>query len=106
MSKDKYTKSTLLDGEKIIYSARVHRFSFVFGIVLVCIGALMLNPPDISGEERPQEESEQVIGGGDPFGPNIGSPIKVEPEALSYEIFMWGDIGLVTDVRYYGVAPH
>jgi len=30
----------------------------------------------------------------------------VEPEALSYEIFMWGDIGLVTDVRYYGVAPH
>lgn len=29
-----------------------------------------------------------------------------EPEALSYEIFMWGDIGLVTDVRFYGVAPH
>lgn len=27
-------------------------------------------------------------------------------EALSYEIFMWGDVGLVTDVRYYGVAPH
>ena len=39
----------------------------------------------ITGEERPQEESEQVIGGGDPFGPNIGSPIKVEPEALSVE---------------------
>lgn len=29
-----------------------------------------------------------------------------EPEALSYEIFMWGDIGLSTDVRFYGVAPH
>ena len=29
-----------------------------------------------------------------------------DPEALSYEIFMWGDIGIVTDVRYYGVAPH
>lgn len=29
-----------------------------------------------------------------------------EAEALSYEIFMWGDIGLVNDVRYYGVAPH
>jgi len=29
-----------------------------------------------------------------------------EPEALSYEIFMWGDIGIITDVRYYGVAPH
>lgn len=32
--------------------------------------------------------------------------VYVEPEALSYEIFMWGDIGLITDVRYYGVAPH
>ena len=31
------------------------------------------------------EESEQVIGGGDPFGPNVGAPIKVEPEALSVE---------------------
>jgi len=29
-----------------------------------------------------------------------------EPEALSYEIFMWGDIGLIPDVRFYGVAPH
>jgi len=29
-----------------------------------------------------------------------------EPEALSYEIFMWGDVGLVSDVRFYGVAPH
>lgn len=29
-----------------------------------------------------------------------------EPEALSYEIFMWGDIGLTPDVRFYSVAPH
>lgn len=29
-----------------------------------------------------------------------------EPEALSYEIFMWGDVGMMTDVRFYGVAPH
>ncbi len=29
-----------------------------------------------------------------------------EPESLSYEIFMWGDIGLIPDVRFYGVAPH
>lgn len=29
-----------------------------------------------------------------------------EPEALSYEIFMWGDLGLLPDVRFYGVAPH
>lgn len=39
----------------------------------------------ISGEDRPQEESEELIGGGDPFGPNVGAPIKVEPEALSVE---------------------
>jgi len=32
--------------------------------------------------------------------------VYVEPEALSYEIFMWGDVGLITDVRFYGVAPH
>lgn len=29
-----------------------------------------------------------------------------DPEALSYEIFMWGDLGLLTDIRFYGVAPH
>ena len=29
-----------------------------------------------------------------------------DPEALSYEIFTWGDIGIMTDVRFYGVAPH
>lgn len=36
----------------------------------------------------------------------IGEFLYSEPEALSYEIFMWGDIGIVTDVRFYGVAPH
>lgn len=36
----------------------------------------------------------------------IGEFLYCEPEALSYEIFMWGDIGIVTDVRFYGVAPH
>lgn len=36
----------------------------------------------------------------------IGEFLYSEPEALSYEIFMWGDIGLVTDIRFYGVAPH
>lgn len=29
-----------------------------------------------------------------------------EQETLSYEIFMWGDIGIMVDVRFYGVAPH
>ena len=32
--------------------------------------------------------------------------LYTEPEALSYEIFMWGDIGMIVDVRFYGVAPH
>lgn len=27
-------------------------------------------------------------------------------EPLSYEIFMWGDLGLTTDVRFLSVAPH
>ena len=36
----------------------------------------------------------------------LGVLFYSEPEALSYEIFMWGDIGLVTDVRFFGVAPH
>ena len=27
-------------------------------------------------------------------------------EPLSYEMFMWGDVGMVVDVRFYGVAPH
>lgn len=29
-----------------------------------------------------------------------------EPEAVSYELFMWGDIGMITDIRFFGVAPH
>ena len=36
----------------------------------------------------------------------IGEFLYTEPEVLSYEIFMWGDIGIITDVRFYGVAPH
>ncbi len=36
----------------------------------------------------------------------LGELFYSEPEALNYEIFMWGDIGMVTDVRFYGVAPH
>jgi hypothetical protein len=27
-------------------------------------------------------------------------------ETLTYEIFMWGDVGIATDIRFYGVAPH
>ena len=27
-------------------------------------------------------------------------------EPLSYEIFMWGDVGYINDVRFLGVAPH
>lgn len=32
--------------------------------------------------------------------------LYAEPEALNYEIFMWGDIGMQVDVRFLGVAPH
>lgn len=27
-------------------------------------------------------------------------------ETLSLELFMWGDLGLVPDIRFYGVTPH
>ena len=27
-------------------------------------------------------------------------------EPLSFEIFMWGDIGFINDIRFLGVAPH
>ena len=36
----------------------------------------------------------------------FGLYVYSEPEALSYEIFMWGDVGAISDVRYLGVAPH
>lgn len=33
------------------------------------------------------------------FNESVHSPV-------SYEFFMWGDIGMVPDIRFYGVAPH
>ena len=36
----------------------------------------------------------------------LGAYLYSEPEPLAYEIFMWGDIGVSTDIRFYGVAPH
>lgn len=37
---------------------------------------------------------------------HICSILYEYPEALSYEIFMWGDVGIVSDIRFYGVSPH
>jgi len=36
----------------------------------------------------------------------IGAYLYPEPESLSYELFMWGDIGIMNDIRFYSVAPH
>ena len=36
----------------------------------------------------------------------FGIYIYSDPESLSYEIFMWGDVGFITDVRFLSVAPH
>ena len=36
----------------------------------------------------------------------VGAYLYAEPEPLAYEIFMWGDVGISTDIRFYGVAPH
>jgi len=27
-------------------------------------------------------------------------------EASSTELFMWGDVGAVSEIRFYGVTPH
>lgn len=36
----------------------------------------------------------------------IGYYLYPEPESISYELFMWGDIGIMNDIRFYSVAPH
>lgn len=36
----------------------------------------------------------------------ISTYLYHEPETLTYEIFMWGDVGHITDIRFYQVAPH
>jgi len=36
----------------------------------------------------------------------IGYQYYDELEPLNFEIFMWGDVGLVSEVRFLGVAPH
>lgn len=37
----------------------------------------------------------------------IYSKFLYEPvESLNFEIFMWGDVGAIVDVRFLGVAPH
>jgi ribose/xylose/arabinose/galactoside ABC-type transport system permease subunit len=32
--------------------------------------------------------------------------LYMQPEVITYELFTWGDIGMSTDVRFFGVAPH
>lgn len=36
----------------------------------------------------------------------LGSYWYYVNEPLTYEIFLWGDVGLINDVRFLGVAPH
>lgn len=36
----------------------------------------------------------------------VNARLFQEIEGLTYEIFMWGDIGFVNDIRFLGVAPH
>lgn len=36
----------------------------------------------------------------------VGFYLYSELEPLNFELFMWGDVGLNTDVRFLGVAPH
>ena len=36
----------------------------------------------------------------------LGALLYSEPESVHYEIFMWGDIGFITDANFNQVAPH
>lgn len=36
----------------------------------------------------------------------FGFLLYSEYEPLNFELFMWGDVGFITDVRFFGVAPH
>lgn len=41
---DKYTRMTLIPGEKIAYAAKLHPFSRYWGLFLLAVGALLLSP--------------------------------------------------------------
>ena len=64
-------------------SSDINFFASAFAGLVKGIGKSFTYGIELAEEEMAGEE--QVIGGGNPFGPNIGAPIKVEPEALSVE---------------------
>lgn len=37
---------------------------------------------------------------------NVTKILYHEPEPLTYEIFMWGDVGAIVDIKFNQVAPH
>lgn len=52
----RYTKSTLVPGEKIVYAGRLHRFSFISGTLTILLGIVMLSNQS-AGQLAPGEEA-------------------------------------------------
>ncbi|MCP5362119.1 MAG: PH domain-containing protein [Hyphomicrobiales bacterium] len=53
MSVTRYTQRTLTSKEKIIYSGDIHRFCYIFPLMMMALGFILLFPnllPDLSGE--------------------------------------------------------
>jgi uncharacterized membrane protein YdbT with pleckstrin-like domain len=52
----RYTKSTFVPNEKIIYAARIHKFSFISASLFILAGGFMLMPSSsttVGGEQEP-----------------------------------------------------
>ena len=55
MAATKYTQSTMLDNESILYVARIHRFTLLAGALIIMIGIVLVFPPTFgSGGEEEQ----------------------------------------------------
>lgn len=55
----KYTRSTLIAGEDLIYAAKLHNFSFFYPVILMVLSLLMMLYPLIVG---PSDEGDAAAG--------------------------------------------
>lgn len=112
-----FTDKTL-NSDTLIRLAYAHYLSAFYMFYLALLHGLDLHY-DWKNEMSYDGLEAEMIWWDEAFSNEIGSFFEIillfnilcfwvypEPESLSYELFMWGDIGLIPDVRFYGVAPH
>lgn len=112
-----FTDKTL-NSDTVIRLAYAHYLSAFYMFYLALLHGLDLHY-DWKNESSYDGLDGEMVWWDEAFSNELGAFLKIilllnivcwwlytEPEALSYEIFMWGDIGLISDVRFYGVAPH